>query len=243
MDAMDAMTVDTRADERPDAPADAPADDPVERWHDAHAHEWDERMYQSPVGAAIREAELRAVLDHTGPLTGLRVLDAATGTGRFAGKFLEGGAKHVTGVDVAAKMLDRARARLGTLDPTGERFDLARTSIHELDLEDAAFDLVCSVGAIEHVAGEKKAIAELARVLRPGGRIILATASGHCVQRGLVRWLERRITGLPKHLHRREELAGWLDAAGVEMERASFCGVSRWRGLAVRIVVSGTKRA
>jgi len=101
-------------------------------------------------------------------------LDAACGTGRHARRLAELG-NQVVGVDGSPEMLEKARASL----PHAVFHEGDLTS---LPLEPASFDLVVCSLALEHVADLDIGIAELSRVLRPGGRMVLSdlhpTAAG-----------------------------------------------------------------
>ena len=93
-------------------------------------------------------------------------LDAACGTGRHARRLAELG-HHVTGVDASPAMLEKARAALPQATFRGG-------DLSALPLEPASVDLVVCALALEHVADLGRAIAELSRVLRPGGHMILS---------------------------------------------------------------------
>jgi SAM-dependent methyltransferase len=99
-------------------------------------------------------------------------LDAACGTGRHARRLAELG-HHVIGVDASPEMPEKARAALP--QATFRDGDLSA-----LPLEPASVDLVVCALALEHVADLGRAIAELSRVLRPGGHMVL---SGACRSR------------------------------------------------------------
>lgn len=95
-----------------------------------------------------------------------RILDAACGTGRHAQYLAERG-HEVVGTDSVAAMLDKAKAKV----PSAE-FHLA--DLENLPLDDASFDgAVCGL-ALLHLADLRPAINELARVLRPGSRLIVS---------------------------------------------------------------------
>jgi SAM-dependent methyltransferase len=96
---------------------------------------------------------------------GTRVLDVATGPGWVAARAAERGAS-VVGVDVAEAMIARARSARPDLD-----FRLA--DAHDLPFADASFDALVSNFAIMHLSRPERAMAEFARVLRPGGRLAL----------------------------------------------------------------------
>jgi ubiquinone/menaquinone biosynthesis C-methylase UbiE len=98
---------------------------------------------------------------------GSDVLDVGTGTGRWARWYAASGA-NVTGIDLEEERLARA-ATLGG----GPRY--LNMSAASLDFPDASFDVVNSVTVLQHIpdATRLRAIAELSRVLRPGGRAVI----------------------------------------------------------------------
>ncbi|MEX2225011.1 MAG: class I SAM-dependent methyltransferase [Dehalococcoidia bacterium] len=96
------------------------------------------------------------------------VLDVGTGVGRWARWYASWPDARVTGIDIEPERLERARS-LGA-GPTYNTM-----SVDSLAFDDASFDVVNSVTVLQHVPHEMKrrAIAEIARVLRPGGRVVL----------------------------------------------------------------------
>ncbi|MEU6715740.1 methyltransferase domain-containing protein [Nonomuraea sp. NPDC046802] len=105
-------------------------------------------------------------------------LDAACGTGRFA-QFLAGRGHRVTGVDSSPDMLARAGKRV----PEGE-FLLGELT--RLPLPDDAVDLVTCSLALTHVPSLEPVLAEFARVLRPGGHVVISDIHPEGVARGVV---------------------------------------------------------
>jgi len=101
---------------------------------------------------------------------GTRVLDVATGPGWVTAQAAERGAS-VVGVDVAEAMIARARSAHPELD-------FRQADAHELPFADASFDAVVGNLAVIHLSRPERAMAEFARVLRPGGRLAL-TAWAH----------------------------------------------------------------
>jgi ubiquinone/menaquinone biosynthesis C-methylase UbiE len=121
--------------------------------------------YDAP-GNPLVDAEQPAVWELIDGLPPGRALDAACGTGRHARRLVELG-HEVTGVDQSEGMLTLARENVA-----GAQFmpgDLSR-----LPFEDASFDLAVCALALEHFEALGTPIAELARVVRPGGRVILS---------------------------------------------------------------------
>jgi len=97
-------------------------------------------------------------------------LDAACGTGRHAA-YLASLGHRVIGVDSSPDMLDRARAKV----PAGE---FHQADLHALPVPDDHVDVVVCALALTHVADLTPVLAEFARVLRPGGHLVLSDSRG-----------------------------------------------------------------
>jgi len=105
-------------------------------------------------------------------------LDAACGTGRYAA-YLAGRGHRLLGVDGSTEMLDRARVRVPTAT-------FARADLHRLPLADDAVDVVVCGLALAHLPSLAPVLAEFARVLRPGGHLVISDAHHELVLRGSV---------------------------------------------------------
>jgi demethylmenaquinone methyltransferase/2-methoxy-6-polyprenyl-1,4-benzoquinol methylase len=97
---------------------------------------------------------------------GDRVLDAACGTGDLAIADLERGAGKVTGLDFSERMLERARRK-------DSRIEWVQGDMLALPFADATFDAATVGFGVRNVADLPLALAELRRVLRPGGRLAI----------------------------------------------------------------------
>jgi ubiquinone/menaquinone biosynthesis C-methylase UbiE len=93
-------------------------------------------------------------------------LDAACGTGRHAA-FLSSIGHSVIGVDICPQMLEVARAKV-----TGA--DFREGDVHRLPVDDQSVDLVVCALALTHVPDLGPVLAEFARVLRPGGHLVIS---------------------------------------------------------------------
>lgn len=103
------------------------------------------------------------------PMRGLRVLDLGCGFGWFCRWAAQQGAAVITGVDVSEKMLARARGVTTEPGVTYVRADLER-----LELPGASLDLAYSSLAFHYVAALDRLLAEVARALAPGGRLVFS---------------------------------------------------------------------
>lgn len=115
-----------------------------------------------------------ALLRWAGAAPGECVLDVACGTGlvTFEAARAVGPAGRVVGVDISGHMVDSAGRQAGDRAPV--RVEFARMDAESLTFADASFDLVlCSLGLM-YMPEPERALREMRRVLRPGGRVALA---------------------------------------------------------------------
>jgi len=140
-------------------------------WFARHAAEWDTlRSLHSPddlvEGALARQL---------GPRLGA-LLDVGTGTGRMAELFAPA-AERVAALDKSPEMLRLARARLQHL-PAG-KVDLLQGDFTALPFAEAAFDTVLFHQVLHYAQEPEVALAEAARVTRPGGRVAVVDFAAH----------------------------------------------------------------
>jgi SAM-dependent methyltransferase len=126
-------------------------------------------------------------------------LDAACGTGRCS-RFLADRGHQVIGVDGSPEMLARARLRV----PTGE-FVLG--DLHRLPIDDASVDLVVCALALTHIRELAPVIAQFARVLRPGGSLVISDMHPEVVSKGSIPSV-RDADGRPRRLSGYRHLIG-----------------------------------
>ncbi len=133
--------------------------------------EWPEKYdqwFESPIGRLVREYESRVLLDLARPSQWEAILDVGCGTGIFTLDFLAAGAR-VVGLELSFPMLGRARKKT-----MGWPFCPVQGDMRRLPFADRAFDKTISVTAIEFIEDARSAIAELFRVTRPGGLVVVA---------------------------------------------------------------------
>lgn len=143
------------------------------------------------------------------------VLEVAVGTGRNLPFYPED--IHLTGIELSPKMLDIARHRASE---SGIEADLRVGDAQNLPFPDASFDTVVATLALCTIPDDRRAVAEAARVLRPGGRLLLLE---HVRSPFLpVRLLQRvlnPLTVLLEHDHLLREPLRHLESAGLVVER------------------------
>jgi ubiquinone/menaquinone biosynthesis C-methylase UbiE len=122
----------------------------------------DEEHYPSTIDPRI--LHVKVVLEHLGDLNGKRVADVGCGKGRFARVVKE----RNPGASVVA--LDLAEAMLRGILPDLERVAASMTA---LPLATEAFDGAYATESLEHAVDIPVAVAELARIVKPGGRIVI----------------------------------------------------------------------
>lgn len=120
---------------------------------------------------------LRRRLEAIG-VRGARALDVACGTGEITAMLARavGPAGHVTGLDFSAGMLAVARQRVRRLG-LEDRVRLVEGDALELPFPDGSFDVVTMGFALRNVADIDRALREMARVTRPGGRVLVLELS------------------------------------------------------------------
>lgn len=123
------------------------------------------RSYDAPGNQMIdlEQPVVREILDGIAPGA---ALDVACGTGRHS-EYLAGLGHEVTGVDTSLEMLAKARAKV-------QGGDFHEADLHDLPFADDRFDVVVCALALTHVPDLAQALAELVRVLRPGGHLVVS---------------------------------------------------------------------
>jgi SAM-dependent methyltransferase len=125
--------------------------------------EWWRDTFASGEDPEYVEQILPLIQSHIG--SAQTALDVGTGEGQVARLLKEHGVERVTAIDGSTAMLEEARKRGGDIE-------FIQCGVTSMPFESEIFDLVTTVLVLEHVEPIKEAIAEIARVLKPGGRFL-----------------------------------------------------------------------
>jgi demethylmenaquinone methyltransferase / 2-methoxy-6-polyprenyl-1,4-benzoquinol methylase len=113
----------------------------------------------------------RAMVRRVGALPDDRVLDVATGTGMVATALVRRYGCSVVGLDQSPEMLSGAQAKLDADPRLGARIRLVRGQAESLPFDQGEFDHLTFTYLLRYVDDPGATLAELARVVRPGGRV------------------------------------------------------------------------
>lgn len=159
---------------------------------DGWANKYDQ-WFQTPRGALVYALEEDLIMAMARPRAGEKALDVGCGTGNFTLALAERGLE-LYGLDASEKMLAVAARKLTA---AGHQVVLQHGTMEKIALDDSSFDLVLCVSALEISPQPEQAVAEMWRVTRPGGRLVLA------VLNAISPWAEER--------SQREEGSIWDD--------------------------------
>lgn len=195
----------------------------LDRWFADHAAEWDlMRNLEAP--AAAVEAALVEVAGARG--VG-RLLDIGTGTGRIL-ELLGPGAEAATGIDRSPEMLRIARTRLDSAGLSG--VEIRQADMAALPFAQAAFDTVVIHQVLHFSEDPAQALREAARVLAPGGQLLVVDYAPHSEEELRARYRHARLG------FAREALAAQMESAGlavgtIRQIEGPRLAVLLWQGL------------
>lgn len=175
----------------------------AERYFAGHAAEWD-AIRALHVGDQAVEARMAQLLgERLGTL-----VDLGTGTGRMIELFGEQ-AERAIGLDRSPEMLRLARVKLDGR----ERFQLRQGDITALPLPDRTADTVIIHQVLHYLPSPEAAIGEAARVLAPGGRLLIVDFAAHERE-------ELRASAAHARLgFSDEQIGAWLNEAGLSLDQ------------------------
>lgn len=202
----------------------------AQRYFSAHAEVWDSIRSMHVAESAVEQAIADAIGDR--PVG--KLLDIGTGTGRMI-ELLGPGASQAIGIDKSSEMLRLARVKL---EAAGIPSSLRQADMYAIPLADGSSDSVIIHQVLHFAQNPAAALSEAARVLRPGGRLLVVDFAAHDREELRTRDAHVRL-GFTD-----EAMAGWFAAAGLEPDLVRHLAggeltVTLWRA----VKPGGEKRA
>ncbi|WP_019833907.1 class I SAM-dependent methyltransferase [Sphingomonas sp. PR090111-T3T-6A] len=157
-------------------------------------------VYDLVFGPVFRQGR-RAAIDVAEQIGG-RILEVGVGTGISLPGYDK--ANRITGVDISEPMLEKARQRVRALK-LGHVEAIEVMDAENMDFPDNSFDVVVAQYVITSVPNPEKALDEFARVVRPGGEIVITTRVG--AEQGIRGKIEKALMPVTSRLGFRTEFA------------------------------------
>ena len=179
-------------------------------------------FYDAVYSRILRQGQTEAV--RAALACGPEILEVGVGTGLSLGDYPAG--YSVTGIDLSKPMLDHAASKVAAKTLTNVT-GLAVMDACRLGFRADAFDAVVGQYMITLVPDAEAALDEFARVLKPGGEIVLVNHIG--AEKGLIALLERAVSPLAKRVGWRSEfqlgrIRAWAENAGFAVASAKRVG-------------------
>ena len=172
-----------------------------------HTHAWGT---QPEMFGPRHEYRLAMFTRETAKLApGSKILDAAIGLGQLAGR-LEKQGHRVFGIDYSFDAALHAKRTTGAKPVIGD--------LTLLPFRDGAFDAVTSGETLEHLDDDEEAIAEIGRIVKPGGKCVVTVPALRSL------WTKSDDYYEHKRRYDRDELAALFESSSFRVERASFWG-------------------
>jgi ubiquinone/menaquinone biosynthesis C-methylase UbiE len=168
------------------------------------------RMYRQPAG---HERSFRQVLQSLGSVQGDSCLEIGCGGGVLLERVLAAGAASAAGLDHSPDMLALSGARNAEAVAAG-RLTLRLGDASAIPWAEASFDAVFTANMFFYVANPAAVLAEVFRVLRPGGRLVIHTMPGPLPPPSLKTWWVLAPMISTMHVHSDAEMVNLYKAAG-----------------------------
>lgn len=191
-------------------------DEPVGRAYRSFAP-----LYDAVYGAVLNPGR-RAAVRQMDLQSGARVLEVGVGTGLALAAYPKGA--QITGVDISSEMLERARRRVA-LRRFSHVMDLRVMDARSLEFPDASFDTVVAMYVISVTPEPKRVIAEMRRVCRPGGQVMIV--NHFRTDSRPVRMVEKLLRPLHRMVNYSAELDydDFVQSSGLEVIRSSRANI------------------
>lgn len=171
-------------------------------------------LMNNPVRALVQRVHEAALMERLGGrVAGSRALEIGCGRGVGTEIILERfEAREVHAFDLDPDMIERARQRLHTYP--AKRLRLFVGDAVSIEAEDSSYDAVFDFGIIHHIPNWQQAVAEVARVLKPGGRFFFEEVT----KQALDRWFYRKFLEHPaENRFTAEEFVEEVERRGIKV--------------------------
>ena len=173
------------------------------------------------LGSITEAIEQRLILRLAGAVDGCTVLDVGCGDGALASAFWQAGAARVVGCDIDAQMIARANDRAAR---QGAVIGYATADAARLPFRTENFDIVTIITVLAFLPRPERALREIARVLKPGGRLVIGDLgkwSLWAASRRLRGWLRLAPMWNAARFRTAGELRALIEAVGLRVEHIS----------------------
>ena len=176
-------------------------------------------VYDAVFGGVSAFGRRRAV-EAVNALPGTHVLEVGVGTGLALPHYGRG--KRITGIDLSAEMLDRARERV-RLSGLGNVDDLLEVDAEATGFEDGAFDIAVAMFVASVVPHPRSLLTEMKRVVRPGGHLLFV--NHFAAEQGPRWWVERALAPASRKLGWHPDFSREALLPPDDMVRSTFANV------------------
>ena len=147
-------------------------DDANAGFYDSDSTTYDSDRWVTNAGAYTFERQKRIVDELTAGWSNSEVLEVGPGTARFTIPIARKRNK-ITLVDISTGMLDVAQENIANAGLNDAISEAIEGSLYDLPFSDSKFDFAVSLNVLSHIEDSATAIGELARVVKPGGQVLL----------------------------------------------------------------------
>ena len=168
-------------------------------FYEKEATTYDDRRWNTPAGKYNDTIQKEIVLDLIGNCNNIRVLDIATGTGRFALEIAKSGA-HIIALDSSSNMLDATKLKFQS-NGLIEQLDAKQGLATEIPVDDNSVDVCVCINALNHIERYLDVLKEIYRVLKPGGLSITSYTNWMSPYMPFGLWVNLRKTSVTRDVY------------------------------------------
>jgi ubiquinone/menaquinone biosynthesis C-methylase UbiE len=189
-------------------------------FYDIDSKTYDAQRWRTKGGALTDRAQQAILAELCGDWNGRRIVEVGPGTARFSIPLLKKN-NRLTLVDLSAGMLATAKANIEAAGLAGQVEAYVERSVYELPFEDNSFDHALSLNVFNHLERPGEALAQLARVIRPGSTLLFNYANAQSYYWLAARQINREKKAIDQDVYstweRPAEMREIIARAGLEL--------------------------